>query len=195
MAKWSGAPKEIVDLIASYGGVRTIELVCHDGDVETLAQMLNANPNLPVEERLDNPQIMKLILQYQPDILKRIPDPTPWWSLGTPKTPEFARWLMEHGLDPNRPNWLGITLLHRCAAKGDIEMARVCLDFGADIDATDTDSSSTPLACAVRAGKKEVVEWLLNKGANPNIPEDEPWAQPLQWAGRRGRHEIMELLK
>src|SRR5262245_20146264 len=194
MAKWSGAPKEIVDLIAAYGGARTVELVCHDADVETLAQILNANPDLRVDERLDNPQIMKLILQYQPDIMKRLPDPTPWWSLGTPKTPDFARWLMERGLDPNRPNWLGITLLHRCAAKGDTDMAQVCLDFGADINATETDSCSTPLAVAARIGKKEMAEWLLQKGANPKIPEDEPWAQPLQWAKRRGHQEIVEVL-
>jgi ankyrin repeat protein len=195
MAKWSGAPKEIVDLIASYGGTRSVELVCHDKDVETLAQMLQANPNLAVGEQLDNPQIMELILRYQPDILRRTPDPTAWWSLGTPKDPEFARWLMQRGLDPNRPNWLGITLLHRCASKSDITMAEVCLDFGADINATDTDSSSTPLACAARLGKKEMVAWLLEKGANRNVPDDEPWALPINWAKRRGHHEIVELLE
>jgi ankyrin repeat protein len=194
MARWSGAPREIIDLIASYGGVRSVDLVCHDGDVETLAQMLHANPDISLDERLDHPQIMQLILRYQPDILKRTPDPTPWWSLGTPKTPAFARWLMERGLDPNRPNWLGITLLHRCAAKGDIEMAQVCLEFGADINAVETDSSSTPVACAARLGKKEMVEWLLKKGANPNLPEDEPWALPVEWARRRGRQEIVALL-
>lgn len=185
---------EIVDLIASYGGVRTVELVCHDGDVETLAQMLHANPQLSVGERLDNPQLMELILRYQPDILKRTPDPTPWWSHGTPKTPEFARWLMERGLDPNRRNWLGITLLHRCAAKSNIEMAQVCLDFGADINAIDTDWCSTPLGWAARHGQKAMVEWLLKKGANPNLPE-ERWALPSAWAKRRGHHEIVEVLR
>lgn len=194
MAKWSGAPKEIVDLIASYGGLRSVDLVCHDGDVETLAQMLHANPQLAVGEQLDNRPIMELILRYQPDILKRTPDPTPWWSLGTPKTANEARWLMERGLDPNRTNWLGITLLHRCAASGNTEVAQVCLDFGADINALEADSSSTPLGVAARAGKKEMVDWLLKKGANPNVPEDEPWARPREWAMRRGRNEIAELL-
>src|SRR5262249_35496206 len=120
----------IVELIASYGGVRSVDLVCHDGDVETLAQMLHANPRLPVHPS-DNLRILELVLRHQPDFLNRQPDPAAWWSSATPKTPEFARWLMEHGLDPNRPNWLGITLLHRCAAKGEIAVAQVCLDFGA----------------------------------------------------------------
>src|SRR5262249_44838959 len=151
--------------------------------------------NLPVNERLDDPQITKLILRYQPDILKRSPDPTPWWSLATPKTAEFARWLMEHGLDPNRRNWLGVTLLHRCAAKGEIDVAEVCLEFGADIDAIETDFSSTALGWAARAGKKEMVEWLLSKGANPNLPDDELWARPLEWAKRKGLHEIVNVLR
>ena len=195
MAKWSGAPKEIVDLIVSYGGVRTVELVCHDGDLETLGEMLHANPQLPVGEILDKPEVMNLILRYQPDILKRMPDPTPWWSLATPKDPEFARSLMQRGLDPNRPNWLGITLLHRCAAKGDIGIAEVCLEFGADINALETDSCSTPLAVAARAGKKEMVEWLLNKGADPKAPSDEPWTWPVEWAKRRGQAEIVNLIE
>jgi ankyrin repeat protein len=195
MAKWSGVPKEMVDLIASYGGVRSVDLVCHDGDVETLAQMLHANPNLAVGERLDNPLLRRVILRYQPDILKRSPDPTAWWSLATPASPEVARWAMEHGLDPNRRNWLGITLLHRCAAKGESEIGQVCLDHGADIDVLETEWSSSPLGWAAREGKKEMVQWLLKKGANPNLPEDERWALPIEWAKRRGHHEIVQVLK
>jgi ankyrin repeat protein len=194
MARWSGAPKEIIDLIASYGGARTVELVSHDGDVETLAQMLRANPRLTVNES-DNPRIMDLVLRYQPDLLKRTPDPAAWWSSATSKTPEFARWLMNHGLDPNRPNWLGMTLLHRCAAKADVGVAEVCREFGADLNIVETEWSSTPLGWAAREGKKDMVEWLLTKGANPNLPEDEPWARPVEWARRRGHQEIEKLLR
>src|SRR6185369_10698853 len=194
MAKWSGAPKEIIDLIASYGGTRTVDLVCHDGDIETLAAMLHANPNLSIREHLDNQKLTELMLRHQPGLLKKAADPNAWWSSATPKTPEYAQWLMEHGLDPNRRNWLGITMLHRCAAKGDSAVAQVCLDFGADINATETEWSSTPLGWAAREGEKEMVEWLLQKGANPRLPEDEPWALPLEWAKRRGHQEIAALL-
>ncbi len=190
MAKYVGAGQEMLDLLASYGAVMPADLA----DLETLAAMLHANPRLEVGEKLDNQPAMELILRYQPDILKRTPDPTAWWSHATPKTPELARWLMERGLDPNRPNWLGITLLHRCAAKGDIGIAAVCLDLGADIDTIETEWSSTPLGWAAREGKREMAEWLLKHRANPNLPEDEPWALPLEWAKRRGHGEIVELL-
>jgi ankyrin repeat protein len=190
MARHVGAGKEMTDLIASYGGALGPDLA----DLETLAAMLHANPQLPAGERLDDPAAMELIIRYQPDILKRAPDPTAWWSLGTPKSPDYARSLMERGLDPNRRNWLGITLLHRCAAKGDTAMAAVCLDFGADIDALETEWSSTPLGWAAREGKKDMVQWLLQKGANRNLPTHEPWALPVQWAARRGHPEIVKLL-
>jgi ankyrin repeat protein len=195
MARHTGAPREMQDLIASYGGVRTVELVCYDGDVETLAAMLHVNPQLHFDEHSLHNVVdgghrpcMELILRYQSDILKR-------FVLRRAKTPEFARWLMERGLDPKRGNWLGVTPLHRSAADGNIEMATVCLDFGADINAVDTEYSSTPLGWAARQGQKEMVEWLLRKGAKPNLPEDEPWALPSAWAQRRGHHEIMEVLR
>jgi ankyrin repeat protein len=84
--------------------------------------------------------------------------------------------------------------LHRCAAKAQIDIAQVCLDYGADINQIETEWSSTPLAWAAREGKKEMVEWLLKKGANPRLPEDESWALPIEWAKRCGHREIVQLL-
>jgi len=200
MGKWVGAPKEFLDVLASYGAALTVELVCHDGDVQTLAQMLHANPRLSLEgalgAALGHPQCMELILRYQRELLRSpIPYETAWWDLGSPKGADFARWLMESGLDPNRGNWLGVTLLHRCAAKGSIEVAAVCLEFGADINTMDTDASSTPLGWAAREGKTEMVRWLLHNGANPDLPLDEEWARPLAWATRRGHSAVTEELK
>jgi ankyrin repeat protein len=86
-------------------------------------------------------------------------------------------------------------LLHRCAAKSNIEVAAVCLEFGADIDAMDTDACSTPLGWAAREGKVEMVEWLLGKGAGPNLPREKSWARPSAWAERRGHKEIVQRLK
>jgi ankyrin repeat protein len=200
MAKWVGAPKDIVDLIASYGGALTVELVCHDADVQTLSNMLRANPRLDFTGALGgglrSRSCMELILRYQPDILKSpAAYETAWWDLGTPEGAEHARWLMEHGLDPRRGNWLGAALLHRCAAKSNIEVAAVCLEFGADINATDADACSTPLGWAAREGKLEMVEWLLRKGADPNLPREKPWARPSAWAERRGHEQIVQRLK
>jgi ankyrin repeat protein len=189
MAKHVGAPKQLVDLLVSYGAVMGPAMA----DLETLGAMLHANPELNVGERFDSPEMLTLILRYQPDLLKRSPDPTAWWSQATPPTPELARWVFELGLDPRRRNWLGITMLHRCAAKGDTAVAAVCLEFGADVNAVETEWSSTPLGWAAREGKTDMVAWLLAHGADASIPENEPWALPAEWARRRG-HEAIAML-
>jgi ankyrin repeat protein len=164
MAKHVNAPKEIIELLASYGAVMGADLA----DIETLAAMLHANPNLKVGPK-GGLREMELILRYQPDLLKRVPDPTPWWSDAQPDSPEQARWAIERGLDPNRPNWLGQTLLHRCAGKGNIAVAEVLLEHGADINALETDALSTPLDWAMKKGKTEMVEWLLSRGATRGV--------------------------
>ncbi len=191
MAKHVGAPREMVDLLVSHGAVMGAGLA----DLETLGAMLHANPRLEVGERFDSPEMLRLILRYQPDLLRRSPDPTPWWSRATPPTPEFARQLFELGLDPKRRNWLGITLLHRCAAKGDAAAAAVCLEHGAELDAVETEWCSTPLGWAAREGKTEMVAWLLAQGADPGLPVEEAWARPVEWARRRGHSGALEVLE
>lgn len=191
MAKHVGAPKDVIDMIVSYGGIRTIEMICYDADIEVLSQMLDANPRLPFnndEHRviLESEPLMELILRYQPDILQR-------FSIRNLSDPELAKWLIKNGLNPNNTDWLGATPLHRAASDGNIGIAAVYLEAGADINAMDTDSSSTPLGWAARSGKKEMVEWLLQKGADPGLPQDEPWARPSAWADRRG-HDVVELV-
>src|SRR5262249_5793585 len=71
-------------------------------------------------------------------------------GLTYPRKRACIRKLLDRGLDPNRPDWLGKTLLHACAENGDRSVAAVLLDAGADINARDIEFSGTPLAAAVR---------------------------------------------
>jgi ankyrin repeat protein len=144
---------------------------------------------------LDDPQILRLILKHQPDFLRRNIDPNAWWSGDTLKDPEHAKWLITQGYDVSRRNWMGITLLHRCAMNNKIATAALCLEHGADIDAIETEWNSTPLGWAARHGKKDMVEWLLQQGADAKLPADAPWAWPVEWARRRGHTEIVQLLE
>ena len=98
-------------------------------------------------------------------------------------------------MNPNQPDWLGITRLHEFARKGDVENATLFLDHGADLHARDEDLCSTPLAWAAKFGQPAMVEMLLSRGAQPNLPDDPPWATPLAWAMRRGHGEVVSLLK
>ena len=37
-----------------------------------------------------------------------------------------------------------------------------------------------------------MVEFLLRRGAKPNLPDDPPWATPLAWATRRGHQRLCD---
>src|SRR5437588_9035 len=107
------------------------------GGVARWSGRWHAYPALHIsEESLHNAidggqqHLVERLLRHQPDILKQT-------GLRGAKSPEFARWLMERGLDPNRTSWLGISPLHRFAMSGDRDLTGACLDLGADINPID----------------------------------------------------------
>ncbi len=81
---------------------------------------------------------------------------------------------------PNYP-FVGIhgeTLLHKAAWYGQIEMAEYFIGRGCDINAQTQPEGSTPLAYTmsgigsanvVPAANRAMAEWLLRKGADPNL--------------------------
>jgi ankyrin repeat protein len=171
MAKVVGAPAEIIELIAARAAHRDPDIVAYEADAATLSALLEADPRAEVEHWLGRlisehmQSLLELILRYQPDILRRQTMlSAAWWDGSTFASPEQARWLLERGLDPRLRNWLGITMLHRCAAKGLTEIAAVLLEFGADINAVETEWAQTPRGWAVHKGQIEMAEWLAARG-------------------------------
>lgn len=113
--------------------------------------------------------------------------------------PRMTRRLLEHGLDPNLPDWKRRTPLHDLcrpnrAVSDAAGMVRMFLEFGADVNAVDEEDRSTPLGIAAREGNAELVGLLLDNGADPNAAGAR-WATPLAWAERRGHDEIARLLR
>jgi ankyrin repeat protein len=194
---------KMIELLCSFGSSRSVELLAYYGDVQTAAAVFAANPALANDPvALENAAgecqepFVRLMLRYQPDLAARV-------SVGVrrqdPQEPGKARALTEllfaHGMNPSRPDWLGITRLHEFARRCDLENAQIFIDHGADLHARDEDICSTPLGWAAKFGKLPMVEFLLERGARTNLPDDPPWARPLAWAIRRGHDEVAELLK
>lgn len=201
MARHVGAPQEFIDLIASFANQRAIDIVAYEADEGVLSRQLAADPGLNVAPYLgrliseDKREQLELILRYQPDVFRMVrEDGAAWWDAASFHSAEQARWLFQRGLDPRLRNWLGITRLHRCAGKGEIAIAAVCLEFGADINAIETQWGSTPLGWAARLGRTEMARWLVAQGADVMAPADHVWAQPVEWARKRGFAEIVEML-
>ncbi|MDE0187170.1 MAG: ankyrin repeat domain-containing protein [Candidatus Poribacteria bacterium] len=117
--------------------------------------------------------------------------------------------LLEHGVNPNlrnpRDERFNFTILHHLAGKSCnsrtyghtedevVEFARLLLDNGADVNAIENKLKSTPLGWAARFGCQKLAEFLLDRGADPNLA-DAPWAAPTAWAKREGHAEIAKIL-
>ncbi len=189
---------KMIELLASYGARQPIHILAYYGDVRTAAAVFAADPSMA-----DDPEALahaaeeghegfvRLMLRHQPDLAKRIA----WhpWECAA-KTRELNQILFEHGMDPSKPDWLGVTLLHVFAKKGDVDKAKIFLDLGADLHARDEDLCSTPLGWAAKFGQLAMVEFLLGSGAKPDLKDDPPWATPLAWATRRGHAQIAKVL-
>ena len=64
----------------------------------------------------------------------------------------------------NKKNYGGATALHLACRNGDVEIARILLENGAEINVADNEGW-TPLMRAALASNSEIVELLLNRGA------------------------------
>jgi hypothetical protein len=119
----------------------------------------------------------------------RVPEMTKWGREYYFKHDDIAAFLLERGMSPHHRNCHDTTLLHGMAQLGAIPRARLLLDHGAEIDAIDREFQSTPLGLAARWGHREMVAFLLERGADPNAA-GAPWAMPLTWARRKGHDAI-----
>lgn len=83
--------------------------------------------------------------------------------------------------------------LRRAASEGDVARVKALLDAGADVNAKN-DYGGTPLSFACDRGRTEVVQLLLERGADPNTKDTFYGASPLTWAAMKKRPEIVGLL-
>jgi ankyrin repeat protein len=124
----------------------------------------------------------------------RVPPVSKWAPYYYFKHEATAAFLLEHGMDPNHMNWHRFTLLHHMAAEGEFAKARLLLDHAADIDVIDDEYRSTPLGVAARPGQAELVDLLLQRGADPTAA-GASWAAPLAWAKKKGHDRVADSLR
>jgi ankyrin repeat protein len=88
----------------------------------------------------------------------------------------------------------GATPQHDAALAGQLAMAQLLLERGADIHALDRDSKATPLHYAASWGREEMVSLLLKKGAD-RTRKNKAGKTAGELARAAGYDGIAELLK
>jgi len=106
--------------------------------------------------------------------------------------PEILRILLEAGTDPNIHGG-HVPALHMAAADDNLEAAAILVEHGARIDIRDTVNNDTALMYGVRDGKAKVAEYLLIKGANPNLTDKHGFT-PLHIAASRNDIDLVRCL-
>lgn len=115
------------------------------------------------------------------------------WAI-TNKEKGLINFFIEKGADINAKNdteWIG-TPLHYSIFHDEIEIARLLLIHGADINATNT-LSETPLLSAISWGKVDFINLLLDSNADINAKNDRG-ISPIHYAASRSTFEIFNLL-
>ncbi len=121
-------------------------------------------------------------------------DPANGWN--AVDSPEFLDELIRLGLEVNQRDWRGQTYLHAAAAEdGKPAGVGLYLDRGLEIDAVDHRFGTTALGVASMHGNATMVKYLLERGADPRVPNGRSSLRPLALAKRGGKEEVIAVLQ
>jgi cytohesin len=105
------------------------------------------------------------------------------------------QWLIDTRISVNVTNAVGCTPLLNVARAGNLKMAMVLLENGADVNVQVTgEDSRTCLHAACLCGSVKMVKLLLEIGADPDASTSTDMRTPLHWAAEKGHLEIIKIL-
>ena len=200
----SAADAEMRALLCRHGGRVGLASQFWQGDIEAITALLDAKPET-FDEGATAEGFLYSVKQGHESLLHlllarglRVPGAVTCCQTYLWESVKLARVLLEHGMDPDLPNWQQIRPLHHLAARGEIDKAKLFLEFGANPGAIDEEYRSTPLGWAARSGQTDFVRFWLETGekgsTGASVPQVPAWARPIEWARRRGHAEIADLL-
>jgi ankyrin repeat protein len=170
----------------------------HDGHLKEVERCLKSRPQLARNEmsswaegvlmmpaRGGDRPMLELLIRYE----AQVPIVSKWGRFYYFKHTDIAAFLLTTGMSASHMSWHHVTLLHDMAQSGDIPKAQLLLDHGADINAIDEEYCSTPLGMAARWGQRDMVAFLLERGADRERA-GAAWSSPLAWAQKKGHISI-----
>ena len=160
------------------GSYRTPAVAALAGRHFQLAQVLHRNKssvdprgifeNIPLHSAAyyGDLEMVQVLLEYEVDVnAQNVLGSTPLNYAsrnGHRNDPRVARLLITHGADPNisGPGWDGFTSLHHASINGRVEIVRLLIEHGANVEMKDF-KGRTPLDVASGIQREEIVKLLL----------------------------------
>lgn len=104
---------------------------------------------------------------------------------------QTVTYLLHHGADPSVASSLGATPLHHAAGIGNLDLMKLFLSKGVDVESES--DAGTPLIWAAGHGQQEAVKLLLQHDAKPNTENDDG-ITPLLSAVAAGSLPCLDIL-
>jgi ankyrin repeat protein len=142
----------------------------HGGDVDSLGEY-DSTP-LHCACREGNIEIVKLLIKYGADVncQNRYSTIYPIFDVLASTTITdslpIIQLLIEEGADIKVVDSFGNTLLHYAIEKEMIELVKLSISLGCDIDFTERHDKDTPLHYAYLQKNEEIIDYLIKHGAN-----------------------------
>ena len=200
----SAHDSEMRALMYSYGGRVRFSSHFFEGNIDVIAAILDyarpiftdamAADGFTMSATTHNKEMVRLML----DRGLRVPPQLTGCQTYLWRDCEILRLLLDHGMDPNLPNWQNMQPLHHLGRNPDMEAIEVLLEYGADPSGVDEEYKTTPLGWAAIFGNYEFAQLLLDRfpSARIHAPSFIPdWAHPLAWARKRGNEKIAALIE
>ncbi|KAM0907047.1 hypothetical protein ACQ4PT_016382 [Festuca glaucescens] len=92
---------------------------------------------------------------------------TPLYKANEEGHVETVRFLLTNKANPHAKSRLGITTLHQAATLGNLELIKILIAEGVELNSKSY--KETPLACAVRSGSFDCFQALIQAGAAPEV--------------------------
>jgi ankyrin repeat protein len=178
------------------------------GSVEMLHKLLQDHPTIDLEMKwkVDIPLHTASVngkVEFVQELLERgvNPDIKDFYGFraitmaATAGEPEVVSMLIRYGskiFEEDEVDELKYYLLEAAAQNGQVEVAKVLLSHGMDINHL-SDEKNTPLIMASLHGMDETVDFLLKAGADPKIRNDQG-NTGLHAAAYKGFHKVARLL-
>ncbi|KAM3213978.1 hypothetical protein ACQJBY_066416 [Aegilops geniculata] len=143
-------------------------------------------------------EIVELLLSRGVDVDLDSAQGTALHSAAISKHHDIIKILLEHHADPNKVLGLGYTPLSwairviRPMPREPLECVKLLVKAGADLNFIDFDGGSYVML-AVKFGLPGIMKFLLDAGANPNIP-NECGSTPIEVAASKGSRDMVEML-